>query len=142
MASLLTQAIQSILNPLTNPIRNEFSNLALRLLVAVVFSTFAIFSGFNAIQALQSVLAELEFGAQIEIASFSALALICLGVVVTVLRRKPKPAAKELDINTLIREFLSGALAGASAESLKRANKSGTGSSDHQEETPRSASPI
>ncbi|MDZ4085002.1 MAG: hypothetical protein U1E10_18815, partial [Bdellovibrionales bacterium] len=96
MTALLTQALQSLLNPIAKPIRNEFSNLALRLLVAIVFSTLAIFSGLNAIQALQAVLQELIFGAQIEIAVFSVLLPTCLGIVFAVLRRKPKPVVKEL----------------------------------------------
>lgn len=119
MTALLSQAIQSLLNPIAKPIRNEFSNLALRLLVAIVFSTLAIFSGLNAIQALQAVLQELVFGAQIEIAAFSVLLLVCLGVVFAVLRRKPKPVVKEFDLNTLLQQFLSGAMAGMTAENLK-----------------------
>lgn len=112
MAALLAQAIQYFLNPLAKPIRNEFSNLALRLLVGIVFSTLGIFSGLQALQALQSVLKELVYGPQIEIAAFSVLLLVCLGVVFSVLRRTPKPVQKEFDISSAMRQFLDGVLSG------------------------------
>ena len=141
MTALLTQALQSLLNPIAKPIRNEFSNLALRLLVAIVFSTLAIFSGLNAIQALQAVLQELIFGAQIEIAVFSVLLLTCLGIVFAVLRRKPKPVVKELDFNALFQQFLNGAIEGMAAENLKKeaAVKAVAIQRDVKKETPQTA---
>lgn len=141
MTALLTQALQSLLNPIAKPIRNEFSNLALRLLVAIVFSTLAIFSGLNAIQALQAVLQELIFGAQIEIAVFSVLLLTCLGIVFAVLRRKPKPVVKELDFNALFQQFLNGAIEGMAAENLKKeaAVKAVAIQRDVKKETPQEA---
>jgi hypothetical protein len=141
MTALLTQALQSLLNPIAKPIRNEFSNLALRLLVAIVFSTLAIFSGLNAIQALQAELQELIFGAQIEIAVFSVLLLTCLGIVFAVLRRKPKPVVKELDFNALFQQFLNGAIEGMAAENLKKeaAVKAVAIQRDVKKETPQEA---
>ena len=142
MTALLSQAIQSLLNPIAKPIRNEFTNLALRLLVGIVFSTLAILSGFNALQALQAVLQELVFGAQIELAAFSALLLVFIGIVVAVLRRKPKPIVNEFDVNALIQQFLSGALTGFGAETLakERLARERASRSDAEKVTPHTGS--
>jgi hypothetical protein len=113
MNTLLAQAIQSVMNPLAKPIRTELSNLAMRLLVAIVFSTLTVFSAVHAFQALQVLLQELVFGPQIEIAAFSALALICLGIVVAVLRRAPTPVQKDFDFQLLLIRFVDGVVAGA-----------------------------
>jgi hypothetical protein len=113
MNTLLAQAIQSVINPLAKPIRTELSNLALRLLVAIVFSTLTVFSGVQAFQALQALIKELVFGPQIEIAAFAALTLICLGIVVAVLRRAPTPVQKDFDIQMLLIRFLDGVVIGA-----------------------------
>jgi hypothetical protein len=113
MNTLLAQTIQSLINPLAKPIRTELSNLALRLLVAIVFSTLTVFSGVQAFQALQALIKELVFGPQIEIAAFSALTLICLGIVVAVLRRAPTPVQKDFDIQMLLIRFLDGVVIGA-----------------------------
>jgi len=113
MNTLLAQAIQSVINPLAKPIRTELSNLALRLLVAIVFSTLTVFSGVQAFQALQALIKELVFGPQIEIAAFSALTLICLGIVVAVLRRAPTPVQKDFDLQMLLIRFLDGVVIGA-----------------------------
>jgi len=113
MNTLLAQTIQSVINPLAKPIRTELSNLALRLLVAIVFSTLTVFSGVQAFQALQALIKELVFGPQIEIAAFSALTLICLGIVVAVLRRAPTPVQKDFDIQMLLIRFLDGVVIGA-----------------------------
>jgi hypothetical protein len=113
MNTLLAQAIQSVINPLAKPIRTELSNLALRLLVAIVFSTLTVFSGVQAFQALQALIKELVFGHQIEIAAFSTLTLICLGIVVAVLRRAPTPVQKDFDLQLLLIRFLDGVVIGA-----------------------------
>lgn len=101
------------MNPLAKPIRTELSNLALRLLVAIVFSTLTVFSGVQAFQALQALIQELVFGPQIEVATFSALALICLFIVVAVLRRSPTPVQKDFDLQLLLIRFLDGVVTGA-----------------------------
>ena len=113
MNTLLAQAIQSVMNPLAKPIRTELSNLALRLLVAIVFSTLTVFSAVQAFQALQALMQELVFGPQIEVAAFSTLALICLGIVVAVLRRAPTPVQKHFDLQLLLIRFLDGVVIGA-----------------------------
>lgn len=101
------------MNPLAKPIRTELSNLALRLLVAIVFSTLTVFSGAQAFQALQVLIQEMDFGPKIEIVAFSTLALICLCIVVAVLRRAPTPVQRDFDLQLLLVRFLDGLIAGA-----------------------------
>lgn len=113
MNTLLAEVIQSVMNPLAKPIRTELSNLALRLLVAIVFSTLTVFSGAQAFQALQVLIQEMDFGPKIEIVAFSTLALICLCIVVAVLRRAPTPVQRDFDLQLLLVRFLDGLIAGA-----------------------------